>query len=55
MNVEENRHTLQSEDTALTNANTKQERAALPKPESAEEMASGSPRVEPSEAGEAAE
>jgi DMSO/TMAO reductase YedYZ molybdopterin-dependent catalytic subunit len=54
MNLEENRDALQPEDTSPTNAKTEQEIAALPKPESAEETLSGSPRVEPSEAGEAA-
>jgi DMSO/TMAO reductase YedYZ molybdopterin-dependent catalytic subunit len=54
MNVEENRNTLQSEDRALTNAKTEQERAALPEPECAEETLSASPRVELSEAGDPA-
>jgi DMSO/TMAO reductase YedYZ molybdopterin-dependent catalytic subunit len=54
MNLEENRDALRPEDTSPTNAKTEQEIAALPKPESAEETLSGSPRVEPSEAGEAA-
>ena len=53
MNLEENRDALQPEDTSPTNAKTEQEIAALSKPESAEETLSGSPRVEPSEAGEA--
>jgi DMSO/TMAO reductase YedYZ molybdopterin-dependent catalytic subunit len=54
MNVEENRNTLQSEDTALTNAKTEQERAALPEPECAKEALSASPQLEPSEAGDPA-
>src|ERR1700752_1388231 len=54
MNVKENRHARQPEDTALTTAKTKQERAALPEPESAEEKLSASQRLESSEAGEAA-
>src|SRR5260370_22186508 len=54
MNPEENRDALQPEDTSPTNAKTEQEIAALPEPESAEETLSASPRVEPSEAGEAA-
>src|SRR5258708_22495253 len=54
MNLEENRDALQPEDTSPTNAKTEQEIAALSKPESAEETISGSPRVEPSEAGEVA-
>lgn len=54
MNVKENRHAVQPEDTALTTAKTKQERAALPEPESAEEELSASQRLEPSEAGESA-
>ena len=53
MNVEENRHALQPEDTPPTNAKTEQEIAALPESESAEENLSASPRVEP-EAGETA-
>ena len=54
MHLEENRDALQPEDTSPTNAKTKQEIATLSKPESAEETLSGSPRVEPSEAGDAA-
>jgi DMSO/TMAO reductase YedYZ molybdopterin-dependent catalytic subunit len=54
MNLEENRDAMQPEDTSPTNTNTEQEMAALPEPESAEETPSASPRVEPSEAGEAA-
>ena len=51
MNLEENREALQPEDTSPTNAKTGQKIAASSKPESAEETLSGSPRVEPSEAG----
>jgi DMSO/TMAO reductase YedYZ molybdopterin-dependent catalytic subunit len=54
MNPEEKRDVLQPETASSTDAKTEQEIAALPKPESAEETLSGSPRVEPSEAGEAA-
>jgi DMSO/TMAO reductase YedYZ molybdopterin-dependent catalytic subunit len=54
MNPEEKRDVLQPETAATTNAKTEQEIAALPKPESEEETLSGSPRVEPSETGEAA-
>jgi DMSO/TMAO reductase YedYZ molybdopterin-dependent catalytic subunit len=54
MHLKENRDALQPEDTSPTKANTEQEIAALSKPESAEETLSGSPRVEPSGAGEAA-
>jgi DMSO/TMAO reductase YedYZ molybdopterin-dependent catalytic subunit len=54
MNLEENRNAEQPQDTSPTNAKTEQEIAALPKPESAEEKLSAPPRVEPSEAGEAA-
>jgi DMSO/TMAO reductase YedYZ molybdopterin-dependent catalytic subunit len=52
MNVEENRHALQPEDTSTTNAKTEQEIAALPERESAEEKLSASLRVETSVAGE---
>ena len=51
MNLEENRDALQPEDTSPTNAKTGQKIAASSKPESAEGTLSGSPRVEPSEAG----
>jgi DMSO/TMAO reductase YedYZ molybdopterin-dependent catalytic subunit len=54
MHLEENHDALRPEDTSPTNAKTEQEIAALPKPEPAEETLSGSPRVKPSEAGEAA-
>jgi DMSO/TMAO reductase YedYZ molybdopterin-dependent catalytic subunit len=54
MHLEENRDALQPEGTSPTNAKTEQEIAALSKPEPAEETLSGSPRVEPSEAGEVA-
>ena len=54
MNLEENRDAMQSKDTSLTNAKTEQEIAVLSKPESAQETLCGSPRVELSEAGEAA-
>jgi DMSO/TMAO reductase YedYZ molybdopterin-dependent catalytic subunit len=54
MNLEENRNALQSKDTSPTGATTEQEIAALPGPESGEETLSASPRVETSEAGEAA-
>ncbi len=52
MNPEENRDAQHSKDTSPTNAKTDEEITASSKPESAEEMLSGSPRVEPSEAGE---
>jgi DMSO/TMAO reductase YedYZ molybdopterin-dependent catalytic subunit len=55
MNLEENRDPLHMEEASPMNPKTEQKIPALPKPESAEEMSSGSPRVEPSEAGEAAE
>jgi DMSO/TMAO reductase YedYZ molybdopterin-dependent catalytic subunit len=54
MNPEGKRDVLQPETAASTNAKTEQEIAALPGPESGEETLSASPRVEPSEAGEAA-
>jgi DMSO/TMAO reductase YedYZ molybdopterin-dependent catalytic subunit len=54
MSVKENRDALKPEGTSPTNAKTQQEIAAAAKPESAEETLSGSPRVEPSEAGKAA-
>jgi DMSO/TMAO reductase YedYZ molybdopterin-dependent catalytic subunit len=54
MNLEENRDDLRPEDTSPTNAKTNQEISALSKPESAEKMPSGLPRVEPSEARDAA-
>jgi hypothetical protein len=54
MHLEENRDALQPEDTSPTNAKTEQEIAALSKPESGEETLPGSPRVEPSETGDAA-
>jgi DMSO/TMAO reductase YedYZ molybdopterin-dependent catalytic subunit len=54
MNLEKNRDALQPEGTSPTNAKTEQEIAALSKPEPAKETLSRSPRVEPSEAGEAA-
>src|SRR6201998_155578 len=54
MNLEENRDTLQPEDTSPTNAKTEQEMAALPEPESADGTLSASVRVEPSETGAAA-
>src|ERR1700739_4875785 len=54
MNVKENRDAPQPEDTSPTNAKTEQEIAASSKLESAEETLSGSPRVDPSEAGKAA-
>ncbi len=54
MNVKENRDALQPEGTSRTNAKTEQKIAASSNPESAEETLSGSPRIEPSETGEAA-
>ena len=54
MNLDENRDALQAEDTSPTSAKMENEIAALSRPESAEEAFSTSPRVEPSEAGEAA-
>jgi DMSO/TMAO reductase YedYZ molybdopterin-dependent catalytic subunit len=54
MNVKENRDAAQPEDTSPTNAKTEQEIASSSKLESAEETVSGSPRVDPSEAGKAA-
>jgi DMSO/TMAO reductase YedYZ molybdopterin-dependent catalytic subunit len=54
MNLEKNRDPLQPEGTSPTNAKTEQEIAALSKPEPAKETLSRSPRVEPSEAAEAA-
>src|ERR1700756_5734982 len=54
MNVKENRGAAQPEDTSPTNAKTEQEIASSSKLESAEETVSGSPRVDPSEAGKAA-
>jgi len=54
MHLKENRDALQPEDTSPTKAKTEQEIAALSKPESAEETLSGSTRVKPSEAGDAA-
>ena len=53
MNVKENRDAAQPEDTSPTNAKTEQEIASSSKLESAEETVSGSPRVDPSEAGKA--
>jgi DMSO/TMAO reductase YedYZ molybdopterin-dependent catalytic subunit len=55
MNPEENCDVLQSKNTSPTDARTEQEIAALPGPESGEEVLSASPRAEASEAGEAAE
>jgi DMSO/TMAO reductase YedYZ molybdopterin-dependent catalytic subunit len=55
MNPEENCDVLQSKSTSPTDARTEQEIAALPGPESGEEVLSASPRAEASEAGEAAE
>jgi DMSO/TMAO reductase YedYZ molybdopterin-dependent catalytic subunit len=54
MNREENRDALQPQHPSPTNTKTEQEIAALPEPEAAEERLSASPRVEPSETGEAA-
>ena len=54
MNPEVNRNALRAEDTSPTNAKTEPEMTALPEPKSAKETLSASPRVEPSEAGEAA-
>ena len=54
MNPEENCDVLQSKNTSPTDARPEQEIAALPGPESGEEMLSASLRLEPSEAGEAA-
>ena len=54
MNRQENRNALQPDDTSRTNPKAEQEIAALSKPESADATLSGSPRVEPSEARQAA-
>ena len=54
MNIEENRDAQQPEDTSPKNAKVEQEVAELPEPESAEEKLSALPRVELSEAGDAA-
>src|ERR1700750_900954 len=54
MKLEKNSDALQPQDTSATNPKTEQEIAALPEPESAQEKLSESPRVVPSETGEAA-